>query len=158
MKHLESKANGLNIQDINPKNGSKFSPNLYKFLSRKTNSVTAMLATAWEDGNGEIWIGWYDDGGCFIGNRIYQVMCDPKAQSFAYGGQLGKMTEIPKFWRDYINVGRCAIDAKHEQYFLGSKRWSVAAKTRKCLWCGNCTQNQETRLVITKKKIWRTLK
>jgi len=149
--------NELDLATIHPKKDEKFSPNLYRNLSR--NAGIARFGRVYRDKNNTLWLG-YIDGNDFIGTKLMACLCDSKCQTFCYNLhdiEIGTpLKEIKGFWKKYQKVGRCAIDPKHQISFQG-ERWETTGKTKKtrsCKWCGNCTQKQKTFVVRETKTRW----
>lgn len=127
----------IDVAAVNPANGDKYSPNLYKWLKKfrqynfgiYENSGASMF-------RGSLFIGsidvpWFD------GTHLRTVLCrGTKATMYAYvGAHLFK--ELPDFWPRYIEIGRCAIDTDHIQRFVGDdNRYVTVGDTRTCQWCG----------------------
>lgn len=132
--------NGLDVAAIHPRHGSKYSPNLYKWLTMRSRKHHAWTSRVFRDKEGVLWIGFLDDG-YFIGTQLMEVLCSgTKAESAAWCN-LGRMTEIEEFWERYTEVGRCAIDPAHTMFFIGDEtRWLATGDHRECQWCGAHTQ------------------
>lgn len=134
--------NGLNLADIHPRKGAKFSPNLHKFLSSRYNANMRKYAHVYRDADGTLWIGFPDDY-FLIGRRLASVLCSAEGQIFAHSN-LGPLTEVTDFWANYVRVGRCAIDSEHQHSFINDEtRWEVHGDSRSCLWCGKVHQKLE---------------
>jgi len=126
------KPNGITLSDIDPKKDGKFSPLLFRFLKRQSSQET--FSQLWKDGDGIFYIGWFDDTNAFVGARLGVVISDPRAKTWCYEGM--KLKLVKNFWRDYLRIGRCAIDPDHDIAFLG-ERWDTKKTVRTCLWCGH---------------------
>jgi len=124
--------NNLDLKLINPKNGDKYSPNLYKFLTSNRHSIAAIYALIYRDSQGVLWLGYRDEEGWFMGVRLMAALCSGRrADTFAYPPKFGQtLVEVKGFWMRYIRDGRCAIDKAHDMYFVGDKtRWEVKETT-----------------------------
>lgn len=131
--------NGLDLSAINPKNGSKFSPNLYKWLSKKSSPHRAWSSRVYKDKDGILWIGILEKRE-LIGSMLIGVLCNGTKEGTAAWQKIDAV-EIKDFWTRYREIGRCAIDAEHSMYFIGDdSRWSINGDSRSCLWCGNANQ------------------
>lgn len=133
-------SNGLDVAAVHPSRGSKYSPNLHKWLTARGRRHRAWTSRVYRDADGALWIGTLDLGDLF-GSRLMEVLCSgTKAQSCCWVGLVG-LVEVSDFWLCYVRDGRCAIDAAHQQYFIGDEsRWAVIGDTRSCLWCGKAQQ------------------
>ena len=148
-----AKFNNLKLGLIDPKNHSKYSPNLYNFLKKERNEDILKYSQVYIDEEGVFYIGYYFDNS-FIGSRLMSVLGDGgRAQKgcYSYFREANQnLTHIKTFWKKYIKFGRCAIDPEHKMYFIGDdSRWDVSKKAakgnlRKCLWCNNCIQKKES--------------
>lgn len=115
------------LKKISPKNGEKYSLNLYRFLKRNPQ-----YHHAYRDREGVLYIGYMDEG-FFHGHRIGIILSGRK-QTYCYTDTSG-WRELKNFWVRYLRIGRCAIDHKHLYDFDG--RYKLIGKTvRQCLWCG----------------------
>lgn len=131
--------NGLDVADIHPRQGAKYSPNLYHWLTSRANRKS--LSRIYRDQDNLLWIGYPDGYGGLIGQRLIVVLCSGTKANSACWVNLGPLTEVADFWPRYVRDGRCAIDPEHHIAFVGEDtRWSVDGDTRKCVWCGNATQ------------------
>lgn len=131
------------LDKIAPKRHQKYSPNLYKWLKR--NPGIAAQAQVWrEDNTKDLWIGFLgDDCLYWTGAMLMQVLCTgAKHSTGSYSfKQFKGMNVVENFWKEYIRIGRCAIDPEHKVWFLNSDTRYVGTTTgRKCQWCG---QEQE---------------
>lgn len=144
------------LNEINPRNGSKYSPNLYKFLKKNKGRSFKVF----EDKEGYLWIGDYEEGfgnpkGYFVGHRLIRVLCEgSKVIPFAWiAKSLGELKELRHFWDDYKIIGRCAIDLDHSMWFQGDEnRFSKSefGESRSCDWCGQKQKRVETSHKIIK--------
>lgn len=155
---LESES--LNIDAIKPKEeGSKYSPNLYAWLKARFRPEQIKVLA---DVDGTLMIGHVDndhgDGPWLHGTRLMSVLFDGiKAKSMAYPiGSRFPFKEQPHFWVHYTEDGRCAIDPKHERYFVGDQhRWEIVGDTRRCRWCGKRHERLETWTETIKRTAWK---
>ncbi len=136
----EVNGNGLDVAAVHPRNGSRYSPNLFSWLTMRSRKHHAWTSRVYRDKDGTLWIGMLDQGDLF-GARLMNVLCNG---SKAEGGcwiNLRGLVEVADFWPRYMRDGRCAIDTEHAQYFIGDDtRWAVNGDTRTCLWCGEARQ------------------
>lgn len=147
---------GLDIAAVNPKNGTKFSPNLYKWLTKRGEKPRRHTSKIYREKDGALFIGMLDDG--FLhGSQLMRVLCiGGKAEVFAY--YLGQPEEIADFWERYAAVGRCAIDQAHAMHFTGDEsRWQTEGDTRECLWCGNHSQTLRRWIDPVERQRWETV-
>lgn len=64
------------------------------------------------------------------------------------------LKELKNFWPKYLQIGRCAVDPKHQQYFInGAGRWKQTGKKRTCQWCGQVQTMTKKKEVIIH-EIW----
>jgi len=124
------------IELINPKNGDKYSANLYKYLKKYKRSKHDVYRNS-EDSS--LWIGYFDEHTFFIGAKMASVLCEGgKAFRACFPPSFFTLPVlISDFWENYQKIGRCAIDSKHERCFIGGERWSKNGNVRTCLWCGH---------------------
>jgi len=143
----------LDIAAVNPKNGAKFSPNLYQWLTKRENRGRWKTAVVCKDKDGALFIGTVDDG-WLHGSKLMRVLCvGGKAEVFAF--YLGQPEEIADFWQRYMAIGRCAIDQAHSMYFTGDEtRWKTDGETRECLWCGNHSQTLRHWIEPVERRRW----
>ena len=160
MKSRSPKPNKLVLSDINPDNGSKFSPNLFKFLSASRNKIQALYAQVWVDADGVLYLGWRDEAKSFFGCQLMQVLCNgTRTQTWCI--ERLKLKLLNNFWEEYLRIGRCAIDTAHAMPFavnnpnvsLDSERWDEKPTVRTCRWCGHKQKKQIT-FVKVKKIDW----
>jgi hypothetical protein len=137
----------VNLNAISPKRGSKYSPNLHKWLSGKSAGFRK-LVQVFRDEQGILYIGFKDDL-FFNGSKLIGVLCNGnKEPSWAHQGP-DTFTLVPDFWERYTAVGRCAIDDTHTMTFQNDDdRWKVKGDERCCTWC-----NQARQLKIVKTEI-----
>ena len=129
------------LDAISPRRGPKYSPNLHAYLSARKGGLTPRMARLFEDREGTLWLGFPDDTGAFIGQRLSLVLClGARAQTFSYE-DLGPLAERTTFWGEYLRDGRCAVDRTHRVAFVGSDtRFETRGDIRSCLWCGKAKQ------------------
>jgi len=132
--------NNLDVAAIDPRNGAKFSPNLYKWLTDRKRSYRASSSRLYRSPNDALYIGYIDDGD-LVGSRLMTVLCEGRrAQTFCYLPTF-RLIEVTDFWPRYMHVGRCAIDPDHKMGFQNDEsRWEVNGDWRTCTWCGACSQ------------------
>ena len=146
--------NGLDARAVAPRNGAKYSPNLYKWLTMRNKKHHAWTSRVYRDGSGTLWIGMLDLGD-LIGARLMNVLCcGAKAESFCYVGMRG-LVEVADFWPRYTAVGRCAIDPAHKMHFVGDDtRWRTNGEHRECLWCGAHAQKLRRWVEPVERSAW----
>lgn len=134
---------------ILPSKKPSFSQNLHKFVKawakRYHETWTPQI---WRDEQGQLYIGIIDPGVAptsksgFLGVRLPRVLCNGASVLSREGGwytNLGpaNMTHVADFWDRYLQIGRCAIDTTHRQFFIGDEgRYIMTGKIRTCTWCG----------------------
>lgn len=134
------------VSAIKPILGAKYSPNLYKWLTKRDKKHRAWTSSVFRDSKGVLWIGRIDEGVYLIGCRLMRVLClGGRAESMAYPlSKMGQLEEVADFWESYVADGRCAIDPEHHVGFVaGETRWRTEGDRRECLWCGKVRQNRE---------------
>lgn len=139
----------LDLSLIRPSRGDKFSPNLYAWLNAPRRRHRSPRTRVYRDTEGTLWIGMFFRGD-LVGSKLYGVLCNGSAEPTACWSTLRGPVEITDFWERYAAIGRCAIDTKHTQNFIGDdKRWSATQdgqghhgeqRQRTCLWCGRFSQ------------------
>lgn len=136
-------ANGLQIDAIAPANGSKYSPNLYRWLTKKSRARRVAHSMVFKDDQGVLWIGEIHDD-CFVGCKLIATLCNGAAEetaAYVQQSMVAALVSISDFWAHYMAIGRCAIDTDHSMHFINDdSRWSVSGETRHCQWCGNAEQ------------------
>lgn len=147
--------NGLDVRAVDPRNGGKYSPNLYKWLTMRSKKHHAWTSRVYRDGDGVLFIGMMDDGD-LIGARLMNVLCyGTKAESWCFT-KTADMVEVADFWPRYMAEGRCAIDTEHKHHFIGDDtRWTQDGDTRACLWCGKMQQVLTRWTEAVERKEWR---
>lgn len=132
--------NGLDVRAIDPRRGAKYSPNLYRWLTKRGQTRRAAVDRVYRDLDGSLWIGHFA-GEDLIGQRLMTVLCNGARVDSACWVTLRGLIEVEGFWARYMADGRCAIDTAHAMSFVGDDtRWSVHGNTRDCLWCGKVRQ------------------
>lgn len=138
--------NGLVLERVEPSQGERFSPNMYKWLKSLHPAYLQRLRVC-RNSDGALYVVIYQfefgtNEPFFSAVRVYDVLCNgSKSILFSYTDKQLKLTELPQFWSDYMRIGRCAIDADHTQHFLEAKhRWSQKGDDRNCTWCGKFNQ------------------
>jgi len=60
-----------------------------------------------------------------------------------------KLKEVKNFWSRYLEIGRCALDADHQKFFVGDTgRFIQKGHKRTCQWCGQVQTMQIEREII----------
>lgn len=96
---------------INYKKDSKFSPNLYKFLTYGKNKVFTNVFQCKE--TGRLYFGLREPNGIWIGTKAMAVFCQgTKTQCFSYATSITeKWEDVTKwFWSKYLEVGKKIYD------------------------------------------------
>lgn len=142
---------------IHPRNGSKYSPNLYRWLTAPGYKYRSCASRVYLDNSGTRWIGMMDQGDLY-GARLLNVLClGTKAERGCWINLRG-LVEMEDFWPRYIADGRCAIDVAHEMSFVGDEsRWKQDGDTRDCLWCGKMRQMLVRKTVIRELHNWQPI-
>lgn len=132
----------VDLTVIDPKNGKKFSPNLYRFLKKVSKRYDLNELGVYIDNHQTKWIGILREDGWFSGCRLTAVLCyGAKEQIYAHPN-MTTLKKIEDFWSNYEQVGRCAIDPEHQMFFIDDKsRWDQKGDLRECIWCGCCSQS-----------------
>jgi len=145
----------LRLREIAPKRSLSFSPNLYRWMralahfyadggvAEAVYRVKPGTPAAEYLGSGSLMIGYPIDGypgdTDFSGSRLLGVLCNGSEEHRACYGNIAPDLELVEgFWERYLAVGRCAIDPKHQENFLGGDRFNfkMSDDSRICLWCG----------------------
>ncbi|CAM8642761.1 hypothetical protein MCEMSEM18_03535 [Comamonadaceae bacterium] len=134
---LTIERNGLDIEQVSPDKGAKYSPNLYRWLKGQKSRAWALRVYRCTDD--VLWIGILD-GRELIGSKLLGVLCNGKKErTFAW--QHIDAVEVVGFWERYVADGRCAIDTDHSMHFQGDDtRWHTVDRSRSCNWCGKSSQ------------------
>jgi len=104
---------------VNFRKDSKFSPNLYKFLTYENKHLTNIFQ---DPKTGYYYIGLRDENGIFIGAMLMRVFCvGNNAETFSMATSLTKTwNEVTDwFWIKYLEVGKAIYDLPE---------WGVFAK------------------------------
>lgn len=146
----------LDLSAIDPRNGSKYSPNLLKWL-RKRRWWKGEDARVYRADDNRLYIGVFDREGFFSGSNLQAVLCRGRQCESGCYGRID-IKEVVDFWERYVAIGRCAIDTDHRQHFVGDEtRWLVEGNRRSCQWCGNCVQELREREEIVVRREWHNL-
>lgn len=135
---------------IDPRKKPCFSPNLHKWVKHWVKDYPEnMLPEVWlkNDGIQLLYIGRQtreenEIQACgFVGVRLNSVLRNGVSANKERGWFTnlgpGNMTHVADFWDRYLQIGRCAIDAEHRQFFIGDEgRYVMHGKIRTCTWCG----------------------
>lgn len=147
--------NGLDVAAIDPQRGSKYSPNLYQWLTSKRIQGRVWAIRVYRESNGTLWIGTLEDRE-LIGSKLNAVLCNGARQTTA-AWQCIDAVEVPDFWARYTSVGRCAIDTDHSMGFMNDEsRWLVTGDHRSCQWCGKANQTLKRYTEIIQREKWVT--
>ncbi len=132
----------VDLSVIDPKNGKKYSPNIFRFLKKISKRYGLQEIGVYIDNQKTKWIGILRDDGWFSGCRLTAVLCyGAKEQIYAHPNITG-LREINDFWNEYERIGRCAIDPEHQMFFIDdNSRWLINGNERKCIWCDSCMQS-----------------
>lgn len=126
--------NGLDLDQIAPKCGAKYSANLHRWLTSKNHPTRSWASRVYRDTRDILWIGILD-GRELFGTKLIAVLCNGASEPTAAWQNIDAV-EVPDFWAQYTLVGRCAIDLDHSMMFVDDKtRWSVTNDVRACTWC-----------------------
>lgn len=121
---LKLEENGLDLELIAPKNGSKYSPNLYQWMKAQERRSRAWAFRVYRDADNILWIGMLDNRE-LIGSKLIAVLCNGAKEETAAWQNIHAV-DLPDFWVDYVAHGRCAIDADHSMWFINDEsRWST---------------------------------
>lgn len=143
----------LRLRDLMPEKSASFSPNLYRWMKKSAHfyrdggvadgvfRVKPGTPAAKSFGAGTLMIGYpingYPGDTDFSGSRLMGALCNGGRETcFCYAGIAPDLELVEGFWDSYLQVGRCAIDPKHERHFSGGERYLVNGNQRECLWCG----------------------
>lgn len=131
--------NGLDVEQISPRNGAKFSPNLYAWMTAKGQASRVWASRVYMDDTKTLWIGVLRNRE-LIGCRLVGVLCNGVHESTAAWQHIDAV-EVADFWANYTSTGRCAIDHDHDMHFMGDEtRWITTGDARACAWCNKATQ------------------
>lgn len=157
-------SSGIYLDEIHPRNGDKYSPNLHSWLAWLASQSHGFtdLPQVLTDQDRALWIGFTDeshgDAPWLHGTRLSDVLCNgKKARLMAYqvGINFQRLTPRLDFWREYKADGRCAIDRAHQQAFVGNEgRWIQQGDTRSCAWCGKASQTLRRWTEVVQHEHW----
>lgn len=149
------------IQATAPTLHAKYSPNLHMWMMRQKPHRNG-TPTVYRDAETQhLSIGWIHPGECFSGTEMDRVLTrGVRAQMWYYSRRMtDNLQPIPDFWEQYIALGRCAMDPKHRQSFIGdSTRWETTGDTRGCVWCGKATQRLRRWTETVEHQAWESVK
>lgn len=139
----------LDLEQISPRLGAQFSPNLYQWMKKnghfgRDGSGTPYSVWRVKAGNakapfgeGSLMIGMPGDLGDFLGSRLMNVLCEGgKASTWCYPGLQQRLEPVEGFWERYLSVGRCAVDPDHSIHYLDDRWFQAGPDKRTCRWCG----------------------
>jgi hypothetical protein len=92
----------LDVQAINPRNGEKYSLNLYQWLTKRDDKMRAWASRVYREADGSLFVGWPSESypGEFIGARMGDILCyGRKSECFCWLSLV--LEEIPGFWTPY---------------------------------------------------------
>lgn len=150
----------VHLASISPKNGPKYSPNLYRWM-RSRKSWWRDQVVAYRDTKTDLlYLGYFDEVpsdwlSAAMLNRILGV--GSAATVCAYRNHDFEM--VPGFWSEYVRLGRCRVDPDHRQYFIGDEtRWVYDGEdVRYCAWCGECRQVRTQKRVTQTIEVWESM-
>lgn len=149
-----SEGNMLDIARIEPAIHPRYSANLYKWLTKPGAGHRVWTSRVYVDQDKSFWIGHVDDG-WFSGCRMMAVLCMGAKEDTGAYRYSSKFVEIPDFWTKYMAIGRCAIDAEHDQFFTDDEtRWQTNGDVRNCQWCGSMTQKLRRWEEVVHREAW----
>lgn len=149
----------IDLELINPERNKKYSPELFKWLKKAAEKVwsDAEIKVFRDSEMNVLWIGYITWDKCFMGCRLISAMASGgKKQAFCWSNKINDLTEVEFFWENYLRVGRCAIDTKHNFRFVNENldRWKFTGENhRKCLWCGE-RQNRYSKRITRTEFYW----
>lgn len=147
---LTVERNGLDIEQISPGKGAKFSPNLYLWLKKQR---TSWAYRVYRDTDSYLWIGILD-GRELIGAKLIGVLCNGVKEGTAAWQNIHAV-EVPNFWANYVSDGRCAIDSEHAMWFINDEsRWEVDGDQRVCQWCLKASQRLVRKSKVVETQEW----
>lgn len=151
------------LRSIAPPNHPKYSPNLHRWLKKNARNRKPpgifVGAGGVEGFDGHLFIGWLNTCGChpddLTGSRLWQVLgSGGRAIVGVWVGRGHFVEQKPDFWGDYLRIGRCAVDPKHEHSFIGDEtRFVEEGDVRTCTWCG-AVQRRERYEVVKHRERW----
>lgn len=141
------------LSRIHPKHAPAYSKNLHKWMkSHGRTGDTVYQASAGSKlarvyGVTALFIGQpyndYEGDTDFSGVLLMQVLCMGRnVVRSCYAGSAPGLTEVAGFWSRYEQVGRCAIDPRHEVLFRDNEhRFHHVDGKRACKWCSAPVSN-----------------
>jgi hypothetical protein len=112
----------IDLKLIDPKRHEKYSPNLFRWLRKwkKESRSTFGHLGVYVDKDGREYVGEMRDAEWLHGSRLGTILCDGgRAMVFACAPSFG-FKPVQGFWDRYVEIGRCAIDTKHNTSFQNS--------------------------------------
>jgi hypothetical protein len=144
------------LNKIHPKNGDKYSPNLFKWLNKRKEN-RANTCHVFKDQNNFLYVG-YIQNERFYGARLITILCMGNKIGIIERGKSFKFSKVDNFWKDYVEDGRCAIDPDHTMRFTGDEtRWKVNGNKRICLWCNKVRQAYVKKQVTVETNQWENI-
>jgi hypothetical protein len=138
----------------------KNSKRLDAFVQKNPNYRRVFIHTHLPDGSpviqwqmARIIIGFADDDGWLYGAYLSRIACGIPSK-WAFAGLAHVTAEIThEFWKRYSEIGRCAYDPTHEEYFVNSDdRYVLLGSERECSWCGAVQRKTVRRTVIVEER------
>lgn len=156
----------LRLRDLSSGRSPSFSPNLYRWMRRHAHFyqdggvaegvylIKPGTPAAEAFGADVLMIGYplhgHPGDTDFSGVRMMDVLCNGgKAVRWCYSNMAPDLDRVEGFWDSYLGVGRCAIDPKHQEHFMGGDRYAMEGDVRTCLWCGH-----QQRRIITQRDVY----
>lgn len=166
------------LEDIHFSHKSSFSPNLYLFLRKNLQShlvaardingkreqvIFASVYRAKDPNDrASLYIGAIDDG-YLNGAKMNEVLTHgsaAKTWAFPLSAFEDGVREIPNFWEEYLEKGRCVIDTNHTTHFLNDGdrfKHSHDGQERTCQWCGQVQLRKiREKVSVVKVESWHT--
>lgn len=144
MTELDIEGSGLTPEAFHPNRGSKYSPNLYAWLTVSHaghRMPRAKLSCVYVDEAGLLWIGYESQDAGFVGQQLRDVMARGIEAGILACRHGAPLRPLQGFWRIYAAKGRCAMDTAHsDPSCYGEHRWTRVGDTRQCQWCGGGKQ------------------
>lgn len=131
--------NTFDVNAIAPRKGSKYSPNLYAWLTAPGPGLVDRLARTqmYLDRSKVMWLGYWTSDGHFVGQRVALILTRGAAASTGTRRLAGALKQVDGFWETYVEFGRCALDPHHISPLVNSEfRWVKRGMGRRCCWCG----------------------
>lgn len=160
----------------NVKKSDKYSASLYKFLKKHKDCGIKAYAPQWwmldgsfkpfdfdDPKSGEIYIGFRDDLGWLVGNRLATILLGESEQLKLYsyapgdGSFYKNMIDITDwFYPAYEKEGRALWDRAGTMHMMGDEdRWTYVGNTRRCSWSGRWYRKEITKSqTTTRKEMW----